>query len=131
VANPAERMSSISSMMADLIGNMSDLDDAIRVIHTEVYFSLTPLYGTIKKPLMQARARSRRKTYVCHVSTRRTLTLSTLLTLCSRRTTRKFQYGVFSKQNRGFLKDQEVRANVEHPFVVGHLQSSVSLASGS
>ena len=30
--------------MADLIGDMSDLDDAIRNIRTEVYFSLTRLY---------------------------------------------------------------------------------------
>jgi hypothetical protein len=67
------------------------------------------------------------KTYVYHVSTRRILTLSTLLTLCSQRTMRKFQYGVLSKQRRGFSKGQEVRANVEHPFVVGHLQGSVDL----
>ena len=39
MVNPAVRMSSISSMMADLIGDMSDLDDAIRIVHTEVYFS--------------------------------------------------------------------------------------------
>jgi hypothetical protein len=44
VANPAVRIPSISSMIADLIGNMSDLDDAMRMIHTEVYFSLTQLY---------------------------------------------------------------------------------------
>ena len=31
-------------MMADLKGDMSDFDDAIRMIHTEVYFSLTRLY---------------------------------------------------------------------------------------
>jgi hypothetical protein len=37
-------MPSISSMMADLIGDMSDLDDAIRMKHTEVYFSLIRLY---------------------------------------------------------------------------------------
>jgi len=37
-------MPSISSMMADLIGIVSDLDDAIRMMHTEVYFSLTRLY---------------------------------------------------------------------------------------
>ena len=54
-------------------------------------------------------------------------TLSTLLTLCSQRTTRKFQYGVLSRQSRGFSKSQEVRANVEHPFVVGHLRGSVDL----
>jgi hypothetical protein len=30
--------------MVDLIGDMGDLDDAIRMIHTEVYFSLTQLY---------------------------------------------------------------------------------------
>ena len=70
------------------------------------------------------------KTYVCHVSIRKTLTLSTLLTLCPQRTTRKFQYGVLSKRSRGFSKGQEVRANVEHPFVVEHLQRSVSLGSG-
>jgi hypothetical protein len=34
----------ISSMMADLIGDMSDLDDAIKMVHTEVNFSLTRLY---------------------------------------------------------------------------------------
>ena len=32
-------------MIADLIGDMSDLDDTIRMIHTEEYFSLTRLYG--------------------------------------------------------------------------------------
>ncbi len=69
------------------------------------------------------------KTYVYHVSTR-TLTLSTLLTLRSQRTTQKFQCGVLSKQSRGFSKGQEVRANVERPFVVGHLQGSVGLGSG-
>jgi hypothetical protein len=53
--------------------------------------------------------------------------LSTLQTLCSQRTTRKFQYGVLSN---GFSKGQEVRANVEHPFVVGRLQGSVGLGSG-
>jgi hypothetical protein len=37
-------MPSISSMIADLIGYMRDLDDAIRMIHTEVYFSRTRLY---------------------------------------------------------------------------------------
>ena len=31
-------------MIADLIGDMSDLDDVIRMIHTEVYFSLIRLY---------------------------------------------------------------------------------------
>jgi hypothetical protein len=31
-------------MTADLIGDMNDFDDAIRMIHTEVYFSLTRLY---------------------------------------------------------------------------------------
>jgi len=41
-----------------------------------------------------------------------------------------FQYGVLSKQSRGFSKGQEVRANVEHPFVVGHLKGSVGLGSG-
>ena len=56
--------------------------------------------------------------------------LSTLLTLCSQRTRWKFQYGVLSKQSRGFSKGQEVRANVEHPIVVGHLQDSVGLGSG-
>jgi hypothetical protein len=55
--------------------------------------------------------------------------LSTLLTLCSQRTTRKIQYGVLSKKSRGFPKGQEVRANVEHPFVVGHLQGSVGFGS--
>ena len=67
------------------------------------------------------------KTYVYHVSTRRILTISTLLMLCSQRTTRKFRYGVLSKQSRGFSKGQEVRANVGHPFVVGHLQGSVDI----
>ena len=69
------------------------------------------------------------KTYVSHVSTRRTLTLSTLLTHCCQRTTRKFQYDVLSKRSRGFSKGQEVRANVGHPFVVGHLQGSVGFGS--
>ena len=67
------------------------------------------------------------KTYVYHVSTRRILTISTLLTLCSQRTARKFQYGVLSKQSRDYSKGQEVRANFEHPFVVGHLQGKVYL----
>ena len=31
-------------MMADLIGDMSDLEDAIWMIHTEVYFPLIRLY---------------------------------------------------------------------------------------
>ena len=44
MANPAVRMPSVSSMIADLIGDMSDLDDAIRMTHIEVYFSLTRLY---------------------------------------------------------------------------------------
>ena len=70
------------------------------------------------------------KTYVCHVSTRVTLTLSTQLKLCPQRTTRRSHYGVLSKRSRGFSKGQEVRANVEHPFVVGHLQGSVGLGSG-
>jgi hypothetical protein len=56
--------------------------------------------------------------------------LSTLHTLCSQRTTRKFQYGVLSKQSRGLSKGQEVRASVEHPFVVGHLHGSVGFGSG-
>ena len=30
-------------MMADLVSDMSDLDDVIGMIHTEVYFSLTRL----------------------------------------------------------------------------------------
>jgi hypothetical protein len=37
-------MPSISSTMADLIGDVSDLDKVIRMIHTEVYFSRTRLY---------------------------------------------------------------------------------------
>jgi len=39
-------MPSISSMMAELINDMSDpnFDDAIRMTHTEGYFSLTQLY---------------------------------------------------------------------------------------
>ena len=41
-----------------------------------------------------------------------------------------FQYGVLSKQSRDFSKGQEARANVEHPFVAGHLNGSVGLASG-
>jgi hypothetical protein len=68
------------------------------------------------------------KTYVYRVSTRRTLTLPTLRTLYSQRTTR--QYGLLSKLSRGLSKGQEVRASVEHPFVVGHLQGSVGLGGG-
>ncbi len=55
--------------------------------------------------------------------------ISTLSTLCSQRTTRKFQHDVLSKQSRGFSKGQEVTANVEHPFVAGHLQRSVSIGN--
>ncbi len=43
---------------------------------------------------------------------------------------RKFQYDGLSKRSRGFSKGQEVRANVEHPFVAGHLQGSVGLGNG-
>ena len=70
------------------------------------------------------------KTYVCHVPTGGSLTLSTPLTLRSQRTTQKFQHGVLSKQSRDFLKGQEVTANVGHPIVVGHLQRSVGLDGG-
>ena len=52
---------------------------------------------------------------------------STLLTICSERTMRKFQYDVPSKLSHGFSKGQEARANVEHLSVVGHLQGNVSL----
>jgi hypothetical protein len=37
-------MALISSMMADLIGGMNNFDDAIKMIRTEVNFSLTRLY---------------------------------------------------------------------------------------
>ena len=70
------------------------------------------------------------KTYVYHVSTRRTLTLSTLLTLCSQRTTRKFQHGVLSKQSRGLSTGQEVKANVERSFVAGHLAAVLVAGDG-
>jgi hypothetical protein len=42
----------------------------------------------------------------------------------------KFQYDGLSKRSRDFSKGQEVRANVERPFVAGHLQRSVGLGNG-
>ena len=39
-----------------------------------------------------------------------------------------FQRGVLSKQSRGLSTGQEVKANVEHFFVAGHLQAAVLVA---
>ncbi len=39
----------------------------------------------------------------------------------------KFRHDVLSKRSRGLSTGQGVLANVEHPFVAGHLQGSVTV----
>ena len=51
-----------------------------------------------------------------------TLSISNLPICCSERTIFRFLYGDLSKRCGDSLKGQEERANVGHPFGIGHLQ---------
>jgi hypothetical protein len=46
------------------------------------------------------------------------------------RTTRRFQYGVLSKQNHDSMMGLEGKANIGHPFATGHLQSTTGISRG-
>jgi hypothetical protein len=76
---------------------------AIEIIHTVVYFSLTPLRD--QEVINARRALAVGRTYVSHGSTRATHSLSILLIHCSRRTMLRFHDVVPSKQSFGSSTD--------------------------
>ena len=92
---------------------------AIGIIHTVVYFSLTPLRD--QEGVNAKRALVVGGTYVSHGSTRATPLISILLTHCSRRTMLQFLYVVLSQRNFDSSTGQGERASVEPPFVAGRL----------
>jgi hypothetical protein len=119
-ANPTARKLSMSWMIAELIGNINDLEYGQRkTTYSNVLFPEPAIRSTSQQYNRRGAVRA---ADVCHVSTVTTLSISNLPICCSERTTFRFLYGDLSKRCGDSLKGQEERANVGHPFGIGHLQ---------
>lgn len=111
MANPAARMPSMSSIIAELIVNSNKSKRENRGRETTYRSVLFPEPAVIRKAISVRKRVRVVNSYVYHGSITGIPLLSTFLTHRSQRTKLLSLHDVLSKQNRGSSKGPEVRAN--------------------